>query len=103
MNAIATLWSQGWTLVLGSTWPLLLLATGLWLVMMLSALRRIARRQTGGLTLALLAGAWAVAAALAVSPALAEVAAKQPAAGLSLALLAALVGYGLLRSRSALR
>lgn len=102
MNAIVNLLDAGWDLALG-TWPLLTVAALLWAVMMLSAVRRVVARQPGGLTLALLAGGWAVAAALAVSPELGRATLDQPMAGLSLALLAGLVGFGLIRSRSALR
>ncbi len=102
MNAMVNLLGAGWDLALG-TWPLLTVAALLWAVMMLSALRRVVARQPGGLTLALLAGGWAVAAALAISPELGQATLSQPMAGLSLALLAALVGFGLIRSRNALR
>jgi|GEM_PF-4128786 len=102
MNVIVNLLDAGWDLALG-TWPLLTVAALLWAVMMLSAVRRIAARQTGGLSLALLAGGWAVAAALAVSPEMGQATLNQPIAGLSLALLAALVGFGLMRSRGTLR
>lgn len=102
MNAIVNLLGAGWDLALG-TWPLLTVAALLWVVMMLSAVRRIAARQTGGLSLALLAGGWAVAAALAVTPELGRATLEQPMAGLALALLAGLVGLGLTRSRNALR
>lgn len=94
--------SDGWSLVLG-TWPLLAVAGALWLVMLATALRRIAAGRSGGYALALLAGAWAVAVALAVEPALAQAALNQPAAGAVLALLAGAMGFGLLSARSTSR
>ena len=101
-NSLSTVLTDGWDIVLG-TWPLLAVAGGLWLVMLVTALQRIAARRPGGYALALLAGGWAVAVALAIEPALAHAALNQPAAGAVLALLAGALGFGLLSARSSSR
>jgi hypothetical protein len=99
---LSTLLADGWDIVLG-TWPLLAVAGALWPVLLATALRRIASRRSGGYVLALLAGGWAVATALAVEPALAHAALSQAAAGAVLALLAGALGFGLLSARSSSR
>ena len=101
-STLSTLLTDGWDIVLG-TWPLLAVAGALWLVMLATAMKRIAARRSGGYALALLAGGWAVAAALAIEPALARAALSQPAAGAVLALLAGALGFGLLSARSSSR
>lgn len=98
MNEIGLLLSQGWDVALG-TWPLLLLAALLWLVMMVTALRRITARRRGGLALALLAGGWACAAALALSPELARSLMAEPHGPGRWLLLVGLAALGLLASR----
>lgn len=95
MNEIGVLLSRGWEIALG-TWPLLVLAALLWLVMVFIALRRIAAQQRGGMALALLAGGWAVAAGLALSPELAHSLLVQPTSSAPLGLLAGLLLLGLL-------